>query len=770
MPTISRSTLAVTLALLVVGLALLQPVSGQPGQWRSLNPVFTDLNDVWMISSSQGWAVGDSPGGPTPGTALYWDGTRWQQVLTPDLGVGYDLLGVACVSATRCLAVGASGLGPVLLQWDGTAWVDRSALVPLGTIALLDIHIRSDGLGFAVGAGSPNIIRIPDANALPIAVAAEFTADTTPGFPFDVLWSVWLLPPGGGAGGVFGFAVGDADSGGVAGTTWRWDGSAGGWNLQGPGSAVLRGVHVLAPTAALAVGDTDDRTRWNGATWALEGGVVIAGATWRSTFMVSATDQWIVGDAVFGVASIARWNGVAWSAFAPPNVPVTVDLNSIYMVSASDGWAVGDSGTIIRWNGSSWNSVASPAAAPNDIRGVWLASTSDGWAVGDALAPTFGQIFRWNGANWNFYQSSPVAAQLNEIHGSASNNVLAVGNDPDGVGGIPPVIIQWTGGPAWVNISPAGVADGVNLNGVFAVSPTLAFAVGDFAAGPTPATMLRWDGTVWGSIGSGTAAGVSLRSVWMVSSTDGWAVGDGGTIVRWNGAAWAAETSPPGTPQLNAVQALTSTNVWAVGNDGAIIHRDGTGWSTVASGLGAGQHLTSLYMLSATEGWAVGITVFGLPIILFWNGLTWSWVFPIPVFLPLNLEDVWMVASQDGWAVGQDGLILRFGPTPGPVTTVTTVSVTATTTSTTTTTQTVTATSTAATSTVSTVVTSTSTQTVSATTTTFSTVSETTTVTGTIPLPPGPGIPGFPIESILAGLVAGATALFVIHRRRGRAS
>jgi len=276
--------------------------------------------------------------------------------------------------------------------------------------------------------------------------------------------------------------------------------------------------------------------------------------------------------------------------------------------------------------------------------------------------------------------------------------------------------------------------------------------------------MLRWDGTVWGSIGSGTAAGVSLRSVWMVSSTDGWTVGTvvGGAwgIARWNGAAWAAETGPAAPSDLNAVQALSSTNVWAVGNDGTIIHRDGTGWSRVPSGLGALQHLNSLYMLSAAEGWAVGIDDAGSPILLFWNGLTWSRVFPIPAPPRAgagndDLEDVWMVASQDGWAVGEDGLILRFGPIQGV--TVTTGTITAT--ATTTTTQSVTATSTVTTSTVSTQ--GTSTQTVTSTTTLWETTTGTTTIT---PMPAP--IPGFPVESILAGLIAGATALFVLRRRK----
>ena len=143
----------------------------------------------------------------------------------------------------------------------------------------------------------------------------------------------------------------------------------------------------------------------------------------------------------------------------------------------------------------------------------------------------------------------------------------------------------------------------------------------------------------------------------MVSDTDGWAVGNLGSIVRWNGLAWAAETSPT-LNQLNGVQALSSTDVWAVGNGGTIVHRNGLGWTLVPSGVT--QNLNSLYMLSDTEGWAVGNSDGTAPVILFWDGLTWTRVFPIPL-VSLNLLDIWMVASQDGWSVGQNGLILRFG-------------------------------------------------------------------------------------------------------------
>jgi len=727
----------VAVALFVVGLTLLQPVSGQPGQWRVINPVFADLNDVWMMSASSGWAVGDA------GVIVYWDGSKWSQVASPATG---DLESVSCFSATNCWAVGPDDADVDLLgeiyYWDGTGWTDKSASLPAGVGDLHSIWIRSDGLGYAVGAsgGAFNIIRL-NVNP-PFSIAGEVNL----GAP-AVFRSIHLLTSGGPS---FGFVVGDG------GATYSLDliGAPGTWTLRPSGTANdLLGVHMISGTSAFAVGKADTRLTWSGGpNWSVDGGVVAAGEDWRGISLVSSSEGWIVATAQPGPISTLARRGATGYTLLSTNVPTTVDLNAVYMLSASDGFAVGNGGVIIRWNGSVWNALASPVAA-DDLRGVWLASTADGWAVGDA-----GIILRWAGAGWNFYQTSPVAVQLNEIHGSSSGQVWAVGNDPDAGGAVPPVTIRWTGGPAWADVSPAGVANNVNLQGIFTISTSLAFAVGDSG------TLLKWDGTIWGSIASGTAN--SLLSAWWVSSTEGWLVGAAGTVIHCTGAGpvCAPETSGVAA-QLNGVQALTNTNVWAVGNGGTIIHRDGTGWSSVPSGLAAGQHLNSLYMVSAAEGWAVGIDdATGSPIILFWDGLTWSRVFPIPAPPRAgvgndDLEDVWMVASQDGWAVGEDGLILRFGP--GAVTSLVTIPVTVT--STATATQSVTATSTVATTTVSTAVTST--ETLSATTTVFVSTA-TTTVTGTATIVPGPGIPGFPIESILAGLVAGSVTLFVLRKRR----
>jgi len=747
--------------LLLLGLIVLQSASGQPALWTSINPVFERLNDVWMTSSNNGWAVGRD------GRATRWDGTKWEEVLTPYTGTGAELFSVSCVSSSRCLAVGVSGGVPVLIQWDGTAWIDRSGLLaPFpGLAALYGIHTRSDGLTYAVGAGAPNIIRIPDANTLPVAVAAEASTG------LDILYSVYVLPPGV-SGSIQGFAVGDSGIG--TGTTYRWDGSPGGWIYHSPGAGVgiLRGVHMLNPTNALAAGDADVRTRWNGVSWTPEGGVVIAGTNWNAVFMVSSSDQWMVGNAVSGASSIARWTSSAWSAFAAPNVPTTVDLNSIFMLSGSEGWAVGDHGTIIQWNGSRWNSVTDPTRL--QLHGVWLASTDDGWAVGAS-----GGIFRRKDHYWNLYQTLPSGADLFDVHGPASNDAWAVGDDLDGGGANPPAVVRWNGA-SWTVVS-AGVPTDAVLFAVFGSSSSFAMAAGrDSALNPV---MIKWDGSSWGAIPSGLAGPARINSVWMLGSTDGFAVSSAGTIARWNvggSNAWSSETSPVPTG-LNDVFVVgssctaTSCNAWAVGDNGIILHRDSIGWSQVASGIeGVGNDLRGIHMVSASEGWAVGVQDgSGMPFILFWNGVTWARVSPVPSVLNRDLNAVWMVGSVDGWAVGGTpgapprSVILRFGQMYIPVTTVTTSSATATATSTTT--QSVTSTSTVATSTISTLVTSTST--LSGTTTSyFTTFSQTSTVTGTVTITPSIPIPGFPVESIVAGLIAGLTALAVVGKRQNKPS
>ena len=110
----------------------------------------------------------------------------------------------------------------------------------------------------------------------------------------------------------------------------------------------------------------------------------------------------------------------------------------------------------------------------------------------------------------------------------------------------------------WQNPLPQGNA----LRGVWGSDANNVWAVGD--AG----TILRWNGTAWAAHAAGTTA--ALNGVWGTDASNVWAVGAGGAILKWNGTAWAAQTS--GTTQpLYGVWGTDASNVWAVGGSGTIV-------------------------------------------------------------------------------------------------------------------------------------------------------------------------------------------------------
>jgi len=737
----------VTVLALLVTVTFL-PAFAQLSQWRSLNPtrdgtiapggLGPTLYSVHLLSASIGWAVGGTcdiytlplgAGCPGTGFVLYWDGMKWRQVLTPP-GIG-TLASVFAVSANDVWAVGP---GPTVIHWDGVSWVDISAgIAALGVADLFSVFMLPGGTdGWAVGdeaAVPPSTDNIRWSGTWP-------TGAWSPGpvavlEPLDVLRSASLSSP------TFGWIVGSG------GEIFRWDGA--GWNDLTPTSPVpaidMLSVFAISGGDAWAVGAGDRIIRWNGASWT---GPMVAptlGVSYRSIRMVSPTDGWIAGslDPTSLEGTLLRWNGVAWNIVRSF---VTVNLNGLFMLpGGTAGSAVGNAETIIYWNGVEWNAQTSPTAT--DLNAVHLVASNDGWAVGD-----MGTIFRWNGQSWRHYETLPAGTNLFGLFVTTTSDAWAVGA-PLG-GGFPPIILRWNG-VSWSAVSPAGVALGETLNDIYMLGATQGWAVGTGTI--TPATVLKWDGTIWTSVPSATAVGDDLNSVHMLSSNDGWAVGEtpgnAPVIIHWNGLAWSTITAPGVVTGLQSVHMLSPTNGWAVGNGAAdgqatIIHWDGTQWRRVPGpAIGGAGILRSVHMVSATDGWAVGQNAAGLSVIVHWDGLTWNVVatLPLPPTMAVRLGSVFMVSSLDGWIVANQGLILKYGPEVIFETTTSTLTSTATTS-----------------------VTETVTSTVTGTVTTSATATTTT-------APPGGwGIPGFPIESILAGLVGGVAALTVLRHRRNRRS
>ena len=139
-----------------------------------------------------------------------------------------------------------------------------------------------------------------------------------------------------------------------------------------------------------------------------------------------------------------------------------------------------------------------------------------------------------------------------------------------------------------------------------------------------------------------------------------WAVGNNGTILQWNGTAWAA--SPSGvTSTLNGVSCASANSCWAVGTGGTALRWDGTSWSSSNSGINGGVILESVACVpnSADDCIAVGRLTFWIwtfGIIYRYSAGTWGLLEPID-FNP-GYTDAACTANMC-YAVGPNGRVGR---------------------------------------------------------------------------------------------------------------
>lgn len=174
--------------------------------------------------------------------------------------------------------------------------------------------------------------------------------------------------------------------------------------------------------------------------------------------------------------------------------------------------------------------------------------------------------------------SDPAASQdpADPAGAIGYENVAAIAACPTG---------QWC-------VETAPVTTGPLLHGVWAVSASDVFAVGDGGA------IFRRTGGNWTVMASGSTQ--NLRGVWAASSSDVWAVGVGATILRFNGTAWRTVT-PGTTSDIDAVWGSSSTNVWLAGG-GTVLHWNGTSFTT----FGFGGIMLSVAGTGPNDVWVTG--------------------------------------------------------------------------------------------------------------------------------------------------------------------
>src|SRR6516162_8086806 len=163
------------------GKALAERWNGSRWQIQSApSPAGVFLSGVTCTSSSACTAVGGSAAGTL---AERWDGTRWsiQATANPPQGQFTFLNTVACASASSCIAAGAyinsSGAFQGLAErWTGSGWaIQPTPSLPGGAMNLLSGVACTSATGcLAVGSSSPNVFN----NQSPATLAERWDGST----------------------------------------------------------------------------------------------------------------------------------------------------------------------------------------------------------------------------------------------------------------------------------------------------------------------------------------------------------------------------------------------------------------------------------------------------------------------------------------------------------------------------------------------------------------------------------------------------------------
>lgn len=232
----------------------------------------------------------------------------------------------------------------------------------------------------------------------------------------------------------------------------------------------------------------------------------------------------------------------------------------------------------------------------NIFNAVWAINQNNVWAVGE-----YGMIYQYNGITWTKVTSSVVGTSyLQAIVASSASDI-------------------------WVS-----------ENGVF----------------------FHYDGSQWTKY---TVSGGWIKDMDMISNNNIWAMDTYSNIFKWNGIGWAYIGQIINTYGFNRIQAISNTDIWITDNYGSslsgLYHYDGNEFKgdylLPVSSSKYGPRLT-IEMISSHEGWSSRSDTYDLS---YFDGNSWQ-----TVTSPIsnNVYCIKMLNSNDGWAVGGGGEILRY--------------------------------------------------------------------------------------------------------------
>jgi hypothetical protein len=230
-------------------------------------------------------------------------------------------------------------------------------------------------------------------------------------------------------------------------------------------------------------------------------------------------------------------------------------LVDVHMLSSTDGIILGwadpqQGGSVYRWNGTNWSLFYATPTDPNRIDDLGPNSL---WISGQSA------IYHYNGAQW----STPYTDTRNIF----SIQMYTTGQGPGGWAvGANQLIVGLSNG-TWTVVDPSPAPQTLYHSSF--TSPTDGWATG-FAI--TRTYILHWNGVQWSH--DFTLPDIYIDRLGMISPTLGWgtsSVNDSvGKIYRFNGSTWTEDFQA--SQGLRNIYMLSATEGWAVGEQGVMVH------------------------------------------------------------------------------------------------------------------------------------------------------------------------------------------------------
>ena len=267
-----------------------------------------------------------------------------------------------------------------------------------------------------------------------------------------------------------------------------------------------------------------------------------------------------------------------------------------------------------------WSVIATLGTTLN---GIDVFNENFVYAVGSS-----GAIFYYNGSDWT-QETSPTTSTIYDVKIISTTDIWAVGSD-----------IYHYDGINWSMAYESSICysiDAIDANNIW--------------VGGSSGNFYHYDGNDW-SLTDVTSS--DIEDLHLIDENNGWAVGNSGKVFYFNGIGWSLNQEAENFAWYS-ILAFNSSDIWLYRNINyyaQISHWNGTDWSIflTLNDSGGGAAISGMssndIWFGSTEGY-----------IHHWNGNDLQ---EITSPTSNNINDLKMTSSDDGWAVGENGVVLRY--------------------------------------------------------------------------------------------------------------